>query len=244
VTRGGAGFVAVGRVFAGTFRGGRLGTAPYAPAIWRSRDGRSWKRVDITNAVGKGPSSWELTDVAAHNGSFYATATVGAVTVILRSEDGGHWQRFGTPTGTFNRMIEYDGFLVAVGSQSASIANGGAPERAGIWISSDGRHWHRVATSAAALFSRYEAVTARGRALAAVGVIGNHEVLVDGILAVSNDGRAWKSVTTSGTVFAPGTELSAVTAFGRRFVAFGHSITADAAGVFRSRSSVFLSSVR
>ena len=74
VTRGGPGFVAVGTVFAGQFRGATLGTAPYAPAVWTSRDGTQWKRVDVTSAVGKGPSSWTLTDVVAQNGSVTLTS--------------------------------------------------------------------------------------------------------------------------------------------------------------------------
>jgi len=244
VTRGGPGFVAVGAVFAGQFRGATLGTAPYEPAVWTSRNGAPWKRVDLTTAVGTGPSSWALTDVVAHNGSVYATATVGGVTVILESNGGSHWQRLATTTGTFNQVVRYRGSLVAVGSQTPNIANRGAEQRAAIWTSADARHWHRVAISAPALHSRYLSVAVRGRSLVAIGIFGHQEVFVDGIMSVSNDGHTWQPVTNNGPNFAPQTALTAVTAFGGRYLAFGTETTqgqGTPSDPYGSRNDLFIS---
>jgi len=240
VTRGGAGFVAVGRVFAGTFRGGTLGTAPYEPAIWTSHNGSAWKRVDVTNAVGKGPSSWKLSDVFEFDGSIFATAAVDNVTVVLESSDGDSWRRASTHTGTFARVVRHRGSLVAVGSQSP-IAGSEYYERAAIWFSRDARRWKRVFLSAPALHSHYGSVAVRGRSLVAVGIFGNQEVFVDGIMSVSNDGRAWQPVETMGTAFAPNTVLSAAAAFGDRYLAFGSVTTVGENNVYMTHNEVFLS---
>lgn len=240
VTRGSPGFVAVGRVFAGTFRGRTLGTAPYEPAVWTSRNGSAWKRVDVTNAVGKGPSSWKLSDVFEFDGSIFATAAVDNVTVVLESSNGASWRRVSTHTGTLARVVRYRGSLVAVGSQSP-LGGSEHDERAAIWVSRNARRWQRVTLSAPALHSHYGSVAVRGRSLVAVGTFGDQEVLVDGIMSVSNDGRAWDPVSTTGTAFAPDTVLTAVAAFGDRYVAFGSVTTVDENNAYRSHNEVFLS---
>ena len=90
------GFVAVGAVSPDRLAEARRNSA-LRPAIWRSRDGAHWQRVDVTSAVGKvnhrGPRATWFTQ----NGSVYAKATVDGVTVTLESNDGNHWHPFAPP---------------------------------------------------------------------------------------------------------------------------------------------------
>ncbi|MDQ6854996.1 MAG: hypothetical protein M3046_15125 [Actinomycetota bacterium] len=244
VTRGGPGLIAVGRVFAGQFQGSTLVSRAYEPAIWTSSDATHWKRVNATKAFGKGPSSWTLTDVVAHRGAIIATASVGNATVIFESPDGAHWQRIATEPGVFAQVVSYRSQLVAVGTQNPLTPRSTGPARAAIWTSSDGRHWRQAAASAPAGMASYTSIATSGQSLVAVGIRGDYEPAVDGIMSVSNDGHSWQPVANTGTAFAPRTGLSAVAAFGTHFVAFGSETTqgqGTTVDPYRGRNNLFIS---
>jgi hypothetical protein len=221
ITAGGPGLVAVGGVFAGTFDGRTLVTPADEPAIWISTDQTHWTRVNTSSTFGTGPSQLQLTGVTSYRGSVIATASDGPTTKIYSSRDATHWQLIATIAGTFAHLGGQHDMLVAVGSQTSSDQR----ERAAVWTSPDGRHWHRALTSRPAGLASYTAVATTSYGLIAVGYRGNHEPLVDAIVSTSTDGETWKPVTTTQQVFAAHTYLEATTSFKGHDLAFGIETT-------------------
>ena len=243
IARGGPGLVAVGGVFAGSFVGKTLVTAPYNIAIWTSKDGAHWTRVD-TRALyfgGGGSAQASLSTVIARGRSMIATGTDAGSTVVFESRDGTHWRHVAVVPGSFSQMTVYRRMLVAVGSDSGTS---GSNERAIIWISTDATHWHQVLVSQPATFAAYRAVATTGQSLVAVGSAGRYEPIVDATLAVSNNARTWHPVPQNGATFASRTSLGPVTTIGSHYLVIGvdNTIgTGTASDPYRPSTALFIS---
>jgi hypothetical protein len=139
IARGGPGLVAVGGVFAGSFVSNTLVTAPYDIAIWTSKDGTQWTRVDTRTLYfgGGGSVQASLSTVTAHDRSMIATGTDAGSTAVFESRDGTHWQHVAVVPGSFSQITVYRHQLVAVGNDGGTDSSN---ERAIIWTSTDAKH--------------------------------------------------------------------------------------------------------
>jgi hypothetical protein len=145
------------------------------------------------------------------------------------SENGQEWERvaddqavFGGPGavgGTRINDLATDGTtIVAVGSDDTDGAGGA------VWVSSDGRHWERVADSAGVFTDSWpsvRAVTVGGPGFVAVGNEVGGPNRGAAAVWVSADGRSWQRVT-SDSFTGPGSRaMGDVTTLGSRVVAGG-----------------------
>jgi hypothetical protein len=243
IARGGPGLVAVGGVFAGSFVGNTLVTAPYDIAIWTSKDGAHWTRVD-TRALyfgGGGSVQASLNSIIAHDRSMIATGTDAGSTVVFESRDGTHWQHVAVVPGSFSQMTVYRHLLVAVGNDGGTSDS---TERGIIWTSTDARHWHQTLVSQPAPFAVYRGVATTGQSLVVAGSRGRYEPILDATLAVSSNARTWRLVPQNGDTFAARTSLGPITTIGSHYLVTGvdNTIgTGTANDPYRPRTVLFIS---
>jgi hypothetical protein len=189
--------------------------------VWTSTNGHEWTRVDTSASFGSGAVPLSLNSLAKYRGNVIVAAQDGAFTQIYSSRDARRWRMVGTLHGTVAQLAVRGNLVVAVGS----MIDGRDRERATIWTSNDVRHWHRAFASAAAPFADFTSIAVSGRSFVAAGYRGKLEPLVDAAVAVSTDGRTWKPVTRTGTVFASHTYFEAAAVLGKRALVFGSETT-------------------
>ena len=128
-------------------------------AVWTSADGTEWQRVPHDPEVfGDGrEATWNMIDVAAGAAGFVAVGTDGTDAIVWISPDGVAWERVPHDPEAFSgtsmsRVIPWgSGYLAAGPEQAIGEDLGGpvagmpsAPSRPTIWVSPDGRTWHRI----------------------------------------------------------------------------------------------------
>jgi hypothetical protein len=143
VTRGPAGFVAVG------VDGDRA-------AVWMSEDGLTWRRVSPDQAAFVGEGNLGMSDVVAVESGYVAVGTESIVTegdaerraVAWVSPNGTDWIRVAHDPAVFGDYSE-DLVMSAVAAGPEGIVAVGssgrdAEMRGAVWSSSDGTAWSRV----------------------------------------------------------------------------------------------------
>ena len=128
-------------------------------AVWTSPDGVTWVRVpDDPDVFGVEEGTYEsILDVAAGSDGFVAVGTDGTNAIVWFSADGRTWERIPHDPELFGGTTMYrvmawgDGY-VAVGPDWPIIEDIGGPvpglpsvpSRPTLWVSPDGRTWHRI----------------------------------------------------------------------------------------------------
>ncbi|MGH3321402.1 MAG: hypothetical protein ACRDN9_14750, partial [Streptosporangiaceae bacterium] len=216
------GYVAVGYTSHG--RGG-------APVVWRSKDGRAWKRI--------GPKRLRLPR-HSHIAGLQTVVSRGHVLLAksvsdksgkaapLRSTNGGRtWKRVAMPkvTGSYDPV----GTFAAAGKRFVAVVDGVAKKHftsvSVVMSSPDGRHWKRAGTihppKGAKKYMSTQDVAAGKRRLAVLATVGDHAYAV----FTSKDGRKWNR--TSGVGSAKKTRLMGLAVTGGGAVAVGSTRGAD-----------------
>lgn len=115
-----------------------VGSANGSLAVWRSTDGRTWRRA--TTAAGDRPS--RLWDVAFADGRYVAVGGGPQGAEIWWSGDGEHWVA-ATGFAAFRTPGFFADMLAVVAGGPGFVAVGGTPV-GGVWTSTDGDAWQRV----------------------------------------------------------------------------------------------------
>jgi hypothetical protein len=102
------------------------------PAIWRSPEGITWERVDLSSV--QFPAGARVLDVAAAPEGFYAVGTAAGGPAAWESPDGLVWRRSDVPgTGVVEQVVHSELGLTALGHDgSGAVA---------AWFSFDGSTW-------------------------------------------------------------------------------------------------------
>jgi len=207
-------------------------------AIWLSRDGRDWERVDSSALGGPGDQRIDGITVAGNKVIAVGFERVGDETdaAVWRSSDGRNWalvtRGLDEPGNQFmNRVAGTTVGLIAVG-----VDNQGNDQDAAVWVSTDaGASWARAPDPTGALGGRGNQQASR---LAKLGdrvlVVGSDSAAGDLDAAVwsTNDATTWRRVE-SPALSGSGDQLIAdVAQFGDGLAAAGSDTSggdADAA---------------
>jgi hypothetical protein len=196
----GPGLVAVGHDAAG---GG------FDTAIWRSSDGRTWRRLTLDGSGFAGPGSQEMRGVTGAGGGFVAVGRDGFDAAVWRTSDGDQWTRVRSGElddgdgEVMNAVAAAGPGLVAVGYEQTP----GTARNPAVWTF-DGQSWTRVQSPAFRGTGEIRALTAAGDQVVAVGwTIG--PAGQDGAVWTSRDGKTWTLVSSKALGGASAQELNA-----------------------------------
>ena len=183
VTTTGDGFVAVGRVFDGTFVGDTLMPSPFRPAVWTSTDG-----VDWAPASSLPDDRGSLVDVVATRDGVLAVGNDSGRAFVWRLGAAG-WESIGGFDGAASTIASVGDRLVAAGTTS-----GVGAQTPTIWSSSDGHTWTVADEEPVANLGTFTALVPDGDAVLALGYTGPGELDVHGLMLSSTDGTSWSPV--------------------------------------------------
>lgn len=132
-------------------------------AVWTSPDGVTWERVpDDPDVFGVEDGTYEgILDVAWGADGFVAVGSDGNNAIVWFSPDGATWERIPHDPEVFGGTTMYrviawgDGFVAAGPDWPITEEIGGpvpgmpsVPSRPTLWVSPDGRTWHRIGIGA------------------------------------------------------------------------------------------------
>ncbi|HUF32459.1 MAG TPA: hypothetical protein VMN58_04525 [Acidimicrobiales bacterium] len=184
-------------------------------AVWRSDDGRSWRRA--ADAVLGGDGDQRALAVAVGAGGVVAVGVDGGDAAVWWSPDGRRWEQVGVAElAAPGRQVVTS--VIAVGDTFLAAGRDEGAGEAAVWASPEGRTWRRLPAEGLGGPSR------RSIAGLALGP--------DGVVAVGMDGDgavAWTSVdlrSWSATPLGPGV-ASAVAGLDGAVVAVGAAPGAD-----------------
>lgn len=176
----------------------------YVPALWRSKSGHDWRRVDhdsfeVRSAGGDDAvmttiSTGQRTVVIGHEAG---PSDDGPVAVWVSPDEGESWDRLPHDEEVFvdgqvrDVTTSSDGSWIAVGSRPTD--DGRRPE---VWRSPDGRVWELIAPSTSADSGDVDmhVVTTGGDGLVAMGSGGHGDEGSRAPVWTSSDGVTWRQV--------------------------------------------------
>ena len=128
------------------------GDGVWDAAVWLSRDGVHWQRVEHDEEVLGGPGHQEMRGIAAHRDRIVVVGKenvgTGAGAIVWVSGDGRRWERvsdddLGNLAGEIDQAMSSvswaDDSFLAVGFESPR-----GDKDAAVWVSADGREWNRL----------------------------------------------------------------------------------------------------
>jgi class 3 adenylate cyclase len=181
-------------------------------AVWYSRDGRSWERLDLAERVGAGPGRQAMLRVTWSPFGWIAVGNDGVAAesdaAVWTSSTGRHWERVRLPDDSafggegsqgMRAVASTDDSVVAVGFDTG--VDGDPFKEAAIWLSSDGAEWTRVTHDTAELTGPgagfMNAISPVGRGYVAAGVrTGRGEL--DAAIWASRTGFTWRLLPEPG----------------------------------------------